>query len=295
LPPGVSEQARRESLAKLVQSLDRIATANRLTRESESNSGALLELTYRRAGTLTHTVHIVAPLATRIASRRPDQQGGPSRLAIILDDLGNDRAAADAIFALPYPLTLSVLPNHAHSTEIAEEAHRRGHEVMLHLPMQSVGNETPEAEELRPGMPPETIPGLFERMMQSVPDAVGVNNHQGSQATADATLMNELMPVLQQWNLFYVDSRTTAATVAYETAQRDGVRSGFRNVPFLDDVVEVSAIRKQVELALRGAREKRDAIAIGHPHPETLQALREILPQAQSRGVQLVYISEVVH
>jgi polysaccharide deacetylase 2 family uncharacterized protein YibQ len=103
------------------------------------------------------------------------------------------------------------------------------------------------------------------------------------------------MPVLQKWNLFYVDSRTTAATVAYDTAQRLGVRSGFRNVPFLDDVREVSAVRQQIELALRGAREKGEAIAIGHPHQTTLEALSEVLPQAEARGVHLVYASDLVH
>jgi polysaccharide deacetylase 2 family uncharacterized protein YibQ len=107
--------------------------------------------------------------------------------------------------------------------------------------------------------------------------------------------MSKLMPVLRERNLFYVDSRTTAATVAFDTAQRDGVRSGFRNVPFLDDVAEVAAVRKQLELALRGAREKGEAIAIGHPHPATLQALREVLPQAQAQGVHLVFASELVH
>jgi uncharacterized protein len=297
LPTGGSEQSRRESVTNLIQSLDRIATANNLTRDEPTSSGALLRLDYRSAGVITNSVHIVAPTGRAASSAGPRQgeKDGGARLAIILDDLGNDRAAADAIFALHYPLTISVLPNHAHSAEIAEEAHRRGYEVMLHLPMQSVGNETPEAHELHPGMPADDIPVLFEQMMQSVPNAAGVNNHQGSQATADPTLMEELMPVLQKWNLFYVDSRTTAATVAYDTAQRFGVRSGFRNVPFLDDVAEVSAVRRQLELALRGAKDKGEAIAIGHPHPATLQALSEILPQAESRGVYLVYVSDLVH
>ena len=107
--------------------------------------------------------------------------------------------------------------------------------------------------------------------------------------------MRELMPVLRARHLFYIDSRTTAATVAYETAQNSRVPSAFRNVPFLDDVVEVGAVRKQLELALRGAREKGEALAIGHPHPATLQALREVLPNAQSEGVQLTFASELVH
>jgi polysaccharide deacetylase 2 family uncharacterized protein YibQ len=297
LPAASSEQAQRETVARLIQSLDGVATANNLTRDEPASSGALLRLDYRSAGVVTNSVHIVVPKPARSASASPreGEKNGTPRMAIILDDLGSDRAGADAIFALHYPLTISVLPNHAHSAEIAEEAHRRGYEVMLHLPMQSVGNETPEAHELHPGMPADDIPVLFEQMMQSVPNAAGVNNHQGSQATADAALMEELMPVLQKWNLFYVDSRTTAATVAYDTAQRFGVRSGFRNVPFLDDVAEVSAVRKQLELAFRGAKDKGEAIAIGHPHPPTLQALGELLPQAEARGVHLVYASDLVH
>lgn len=298
LPTSPSDESRREAVSRLIQSLDGIATSNHLTRDAGASSGALLRLDYRRAGVITNSIHIVAPLPSRgvlPTVPRRGQRTGDARLAIILDDLGNDRAAADAIFALHYPLTISVLPDHAHSTDIAEEAHRRGYEVLLHLPMQSVANETPEAEELHPGMPPDDITVLFERMMQSVPNAAGVNNHQGSQATADPTLMEELMPVLQKWNLFYVDSRTTAATVAYDTAQSMGVRSAFRNVPFLDDVAEVPAVRKQLELALRDAHEKGGAIAIGHPHPATLQALGEILPRAEARGVHLVYVSDLVH
>jgi polysaccharide deacetylase 2 family uncharacterized protein YibQ len=136
---------------------------------------------------------------------------------------------------------------------------------------------------------------LVEQFLQNVPGVVGVNNHQGSEATSDPELMSELMPVLRDRHLFYVDSRTTAATVAFDTAQQFGVRSAFRNVPFLDDVAEEAAVRKQLKLALRGAREKREAIAIGHPRPATLHALRDVLPQARENGVELVFASELVH
>ena len=218
-----------------------------------------------------------------------------AKLAIILDDLGNDRHAADEVFSLPYPLTISVLPNHEHSQEIAQEAEQRGYQVMVHLPMQAVSTEKPEARELRPGMPAGEVSKLVNQFIQDIPGAVGVNNHQGSEATSDPALMRELMPVLRDHHLFYIDSRTIAATVAYETAQSSHVPSAFRNVPFLDVVAEVGAVRKQLELALRGAREKGEAVAIGHPHPATLQALREVLPNAQSQGVRLTFASELVH
>ena len=161
--------------------------------------------------------------------------------------------------------------------------------------MQSVANESPEKEELRPGMSAAQVQTLVGKMIESVPNAVGVNNHQGSQATSDPALMTELMPTLRDLHLFYVDSRTTAATVAFDTARKDDVPTAFRNVPFLDDVQETAAIQKQLQLALRGAKEKRSAIAIGHPHAATLEALREFLPTVRANGVRLVFASDLVH
>jgi len=218
-----------------------------------------------------------------------------ARLAIILDDVAGDPAAIDQIFTLPNKLTLSVLPNHPRSKEVAEEAHRRGYEVMLHLPMESEANETPEVRQLRPGMTASEIAADLNEMLETVPFAAGVNNHQGSRATSDTKLMEELMPLLRQRKLFFIDSRTTAGTVAYDTAERDGVRTGFRNVPFLDDLQESGAIRQQMERAIHGAKEKGEAIVIGHPHPETLGVLREMLPQIGGQGVELVRASALVH
>jgi polysaccharide deacetylase 2 family uncharacterized protein YibQ len=289
---GGTTQSQNEIRERLLQALDRVATANALTRLKSKEPESTSHFEYHRGGVTTHVIEITtrAPPSPSVAT-----EAGSARLAIILDDLGNDRGAAQAIFAMPYPLTISVLPNHPHSVAIAQEAHRRGFQVMLHLPMESMRNERPEAQELRPGMSASDVGSMVGALLRAVPDVAGVNNHQGSQSTADAALMDELMPVLHEHNLFYVDSRTTAATVAYDTAQRFGVRSGFRNVPFLDDVAELGAVRRQLQLALRDARKKGDAIAIGHPHPATLQALREVLPEANAQGVRLVFVSEVVH
>ena len=286
-----ADSATRSQVTKIQQSLSAVATRHGLIQEpSESREGVLIF--FLKSGVRTHAIHIHA--GAKASPHASDTPGAP-RLAIILDDLGSDRAAAEAIFALPYPLTISILPNHEHSTEIAHEAHRRGYQVMLHLPMQSIAKETPEAQELRPGMQAAEVSGLVGQFLQKVPGVVGVNNHQGSQATSDTELMDELMPVLRDRRLFYVDSRTTAATVAFDTARSFGVRSAFRSVPFLDDVAEVAAVRKQLELALRGAREKGEAIAIGHPHPATIQALREFLPRASANGVRLAFASDLVH
>lgn len=288
LPESEPGPAARSDAAKIQQALGVVATRQGLTEEpAESSEGAFFF--YLHGGARTHAVHI------HFAAGNMGPQQSGAKLAIILDDLGSDRRTAEEIFDLPYPLTISVLPNHKHSVEIAEAAKQRGYQVMLHLPMQAVATEKPEAEELRPGMPASEVSKLVNQFLQDIPGAVGVNNHQGSEATSNAVLMQELMPVLHDRHLFYIDSRTTAATVAYDTAQNLRVPSAFRNVPFLDDVAEVGAVRRQLELALRGAREKREAVAIGHPHPATLQALREVLPNAQSEGVRLTFASELVH
>ena len=294
LAKTASDSGAKLDAAKIQRALAAVATRHGLTEEiSGAAEGA--SFFYLKSGVRTHAIQIHSGLTAAEKGQGGSAPQNGAMLAIILDDLGNDRRAADEIFELPYPLTISVLPNHEHSQEIAQEAERRGYQVMLHLPMQAVAAEKPEAQELRPGMPAGEVTKLVNQFLQDTPGAVGVNNHQGSEATSNRDLMRELMPVLRDHHLFYIDSRTTAATVAYETAQSSRVPSAFRNVPFLDDVTEVGAVRKQLELALRGARDKGEAVAIGHPHPATLQALREVLPSAQSEGVRLAFASELVH
>jgi len=285
------------SVKRLIDELNGIATARGLTPEQTENGDAIF-ISYRHAGVITHTVHIHFAGSTDVSR---NSESAPAtidnqapRLAIILDDLGSDNNAAKAVFAMPYPLTISVLPNQTHSAEIAQQAQRRGDQVMLHLPMQSVAKEHPEAQELHGGMSRAAVSRLVSQFLNEVPGVIGVNNHQGSASTADKKLMAELMPVLKEHKLFYVDSRTSAATVAYDTAQRYGVRAAFRNVPFLDDVEDVASVRRQIEIAIAGAAKKKDVIAIGHAHPSTLEALKDTLPQAKTHGVKLVFASELV-
>jgi uncharacterized protein len=286
-----SEAAQRADKALVLQALDDVATRHELTRSGMIESREGLAFKYLHGDISTHTIHITE-LSVPTIELAPAPAG--PRLAIILDDLGQDYAAAEAIFALPYPLTISVLPNNPHSIDIAEEAHRRGYEVMLHLPMESVSQQHAESHELRPGMSQRDVTSLVDGFIAAVPGVTGVNNHQGSESTANTPLMMELMRVLHEHKLFYIDSRTTAATVAFDAARHAGVPTAYRNAPFLDDVAEVGAVSRQLRLAIREAREKSDAIAIGHPHPATLKALREVLPEAKAQGIRLVYASELV-
>jgi uncharacterized protein len=286
ISPSDASQARTldDSLARIAQRHDLAVT------RSVSNGFVVVDFLSR--GTLTHSIRIVTPAAS--TSRLPPANPAP-RLAIILDDLGYDRSAADALLALPFPLTVSVIPHLPLSSEVAEDAFRRGDQVLLHLPMQSESSGVKQEDiELRVGMNSRQVQLTLAGMLETVPHAVGVNNHEGSLATADPALMRELMPALRQRGLFFIDSRTTAATVAYISAERAGVPAASRKV-FLDDTPTEQAVRAQLALAARDAARDGSAIAIGHPHPATIAALSQMVPQLQSRGIRVVFASSLVH
>jgi polysaccharide deacetylase 2 family uncharacterized protein YibQ len=279
----------------LRQALDEIAHRHTLS-VSETNTGSVQRLDFSFRGTRTHTVPIVTPVVARVHPliTQDGIKSGP-KLAIILDDMGYDRSAADAAFALQFPITLSVIPHLPHSAEVAEEAYRGGDQVLLHLPTEAEAGETKaEPIELRVGMKADQVERDLDSMLETVPHAAGVNNHQSSRATADAKLMGELMLALRRRGLFFVDSRTTAATVAYDAAERAGVRSASRKV-FLDDTTNRDAILSQIDLAARDATRDGFAVAIGHPHPATIAALVEAVPRLEASGVRLVFVSQVVH
>lgn len=284
---GLPDRAAHDAIEK---KLARVAAIHHLQRVARSMAPGMERFDYLLRGQRTQSIHLIVPIA---AARVIQSASHQPRLAIVIDDLGNDRAQADALFRVSYPLTLSVLPHLSNSAQIAEEAHRRGYEVLLHLPMASSGGEKDEPIELHSGMDSSAVAQTFTAMLETVPYAVGVNNHEGSRGTSDAKLMGELMPLLRERKLFFVDSRTTAATIAETAAHDAGVPATSRNV-FLDDEQSVAAIRKQFALAVRDAREKGSALAIGHPHPETLQVLSEMLPEIERQGVALVFASDLV-
>jgi len=286
--PGGEQNA---TVAAIERALDRVAAAHHLVRQPLPVTPGQVRIDYAFNGRATHSIHIVFPISVAAEEKRGARNAHP-RLAIIFDDLGNERAPAETLLGMQFPLTVSVLPNLQYSEEIAEEAHSRGFQVMLHLPVQSESGEKPEPQELRPGMSREDVAALLDKMLESVPHAAGVNNHQGSRGTADAALMNNLMAALSAHNLFFIDSRTTASTVAYQAALDARVPAASRNV-FLDDVETANAVRAQIELAASEARKNGSAIAIGHPHDVTLEVVAEELPKLQAEGIRLVFASDL--
>lgn len=274
------------SFDRVASALQTVATreglAARLDRRRGERGGRELEIRF------THNRQFVSEWDLREVPRL-------RRAAIIIDDLGQDLAAARKLLDLPYPLTFSVLPHLVHSARTAEEAHTRGREVMLHLPMEPEPGAPagPGPGEIKVGMSGGEVERIVAGDLGTVPYARGVNNHMGSRATADAALMAEVMGSLAGRRLFFVDSRTTKETVALGAARRAGVPAFYRSV-FLDDTETVPYSLGQLRQFRRVIEEKGAAIAIGHPYHSTIEALREFLPELEADDIQLVPASELV-
>jgi polysaccharide deacetylase 2 family uncharacterized protein YibQ len=217
------------------------------------------------------------------------------RAAIVIDDMGNDLEAARQLLALDYPLTLSVLPYLRYTQITAQEAHRRGREIMLHLPMEPEPGEhlSPGQGAILVGMNAAKVQKTVENDLAAVPYVAGVNNHMGSRATQDAALMADVIKTLADHQLYFIDSRTTAASVALEAARRQRLPAFYRTV-FLDDTETVPYTLGQLRQFRHIVEEEGVALAIGHPHATTIAALEEFLPELERADIELVVPSQIV-
>jgi hypothetical protein len=214
-------------------------------------------------------------------------------MAIIIDDAGYDLAELDPFLELRIPLAVAVLPNLPHSGEAARRVKQAGKELLLHLPMEPEGGEDPGPGALLTGESPAEIERLLEAALQTVPGASGVNNHMGSKATADEALMTTVLSAIGQEGLFFVDSRTTAATVGARVAAGLGV-------PFLERDVFIDASHSDGEIAeafasgIALAAQQGTAILIGHvQNPGVLAILRGSDGALREAGVRLSTLSDI--
>lgn len=236
----------------------------------------------------------VAPEARASAAPAGRDSSGRPRLAIIIDDCGQWPVTERAFVALPFPVTLSVLPHVRFGSSIARDADAAGKEVMLHLPMQTVSGRYPGPGTITVTMNDTAIRSELTNDLAELPQARGVNNHEGSLATQNARVMGDIADVLAQDGRYFIDSRTSSSSVGEAVARERGVPSASRSV-FLDDVDDQAAIETQLLEAARDARSNGSAIAIGHPRLATLAAVRELGPKFVADGVELTLASALVH
>lgn len=222
----------------------------------------------------------------------PAEQAKPPRtayLTLIIDDLGQNPVRDQRVLNLPGPVTLAIMPDTPHATEFARQGHRAGKTVMLHMPMDPATG--PFA--WHPELPLPELESRLNAALLKVPYAAGINNHMGSRMTAEPVAMGWLVAELQRRHLFFVDSRTSAKTVAAAQAQKIGLASVSRDV-FLDDERTAEAITRQLKIAIELARKQGSAVMIGHPYPVTLDVLERELPRLKAQGIDWIDIRRMI-
>lgn len=210
-------------------------------------------------------------------------------MSIIIDDLGQNIERDNRTLALPGPVTMAIMPDTPHAIDFARQAHKAGKTVILHMPMDPATG--PYA--WHPDIPLPELASRLNAALAKVPHAAGINNHMGSRMTAQPAAMAWLMGELQRRHKFFVDSRTSAQTVAAQQAQKIDLASVSRDV-FLDDERTEAAIATQLQTAIALAHKQGSAVMIGHPYPQTLAVLERELPKLKAQGIDWIDIRQMI-
>ena len=220
---------------------------------------------------------------------------GAKRVAIVIDDIGYDPDALQRLLAIEAPLAFSVLPHAPHARPSADAIHRAGREVLLHLPMEPHGwpERDPGRGALFASMTAREIRRTLLEDLQAVPHAKGVNNHMGSRFMEEREQLRVVFGLLRDRGLYFVDSRTTEASVARELAAEQDLRFAERDL-FLDEAEDRGRAAAHMEKLLDPRDARSGLLLIGHPYPETVSALEEAIPRLSAAGIRFVPLSELV-
>jgi polysaccharide deacetylase 2 family uncharacterized protein YibQ len=217
------------------------------------------------------------------------------KIAIVIDDLGGENKISHELLHWDIPLTFSILPFALYSKTLAGEAHRRGKEVILHLPMEPHGYP-----EVRPGegvllqeMDETRLLQQLSKDIEAIPHIKGVSNHMGSRLMEDPEKLKVVFSELKRRGFFFLDSRTTPQTIGLQVAQSVGLRAMERSL-FIDHSSDEEKIKQKIKRLIQISLSNGKAIGIGHPHPSTLKSLKEMIPQIREKGIEIVPLSEVM-
>lgn len=225
----------------------------------------------------------------------PQNQMIKGELAIIIDDMGNSMQEVRTLAEIGVPLTLAIIPGLHNDQDVASFAAANGFGVMIHAPMEPKGWPTKRLESngLLVSMSDNDITERLQAFIREIPQASGLNNHMGSEFTEHEEQMKVVINMLKEKGLFFIDSATTSKSTGLRLAREAGLKSARRTV-FLDNEQNIAYIGKQLALAVKAAKKNGYAIAICHPHPATINALRQLLPTLAGKGIKLVLVSKMV-
>ena len=215
-------------------------------------------------------------------------------IAIIIDDMGNQYQNGLDLVRLPYPLTLAFLPGRPHTNKLLTLAKQHQKEIMLHSPMENSLGLKLGLGGLRESMSEQEIKSTLANSFKAIPNMIGINNHMGSKLTTKPIIMKWVMEQVKQHPFYFVDSRTSADSVAAQTAEAFHIPNLSRDI-FLDHHQTRKFVQKQFLKLIKIAKEKGSAIAIAHPHKVTVDYLSWALPKLDEKGIRLATVSAIWH
>ncbi len=242
-----------------------------------------------------HFPQAVPPPETSPPEPPEDKEG--LRASIVIDDLGEDYRAFKELVAMDIPFTYSILPFRTHSVRIANEAKKNNGEIILHLPLEpwNSTNHSINHGTLLTSMDNDQLQTQLAKNLEAVPHLSGVSNHMGSKFTENHEKMETVLKAIKVKELYFLDSRTSDRTVGFTLAQMMHIKTAQRKL-FIDNTQDKQAIEKQLQKIPRMAKKNGGSVvAIGHPYPSTIAALKSYVPQLQKQGVTIVPLSELVN
>lgn len=292
----------RAALTGLSALVSHIAPAGLPAAEASPSAGTAYAVFGRPVGSVSkYGPRISQPVAAHVVPGWLDERmeratlpnNARPKIAIVIDDMGQDVEQARRAISLPAAISLSFLPYPGTAPTLARVARREGHEVLVHVPMEPIGTADPGPYALKTSL---TAAENLQRLawnLSRISRFDGINNHEGSRFTADRSALGPVMVLLFERHIFFLDSRTSPATQVVNVARGAGVESAGRDV-FLDDTDTADAIDKQLRLTEKIAREQGVAIAIGHPRRNTLDALWRWCGEIRSRGYSLTPVRNAI-
>ena len=214
-----------------------------------------------------------------------------SQVAIVIDDMGY-RLSDQHALTLPGNITFAFLPQTTYAKTLAVRAYNNNHDVLIHIPMESIHRKKLGPGALTSNMNEQAFKQSLTKSYAEFPFAVGINNHMGSYLTELYAPMTWTMDFLQKNNLLFLDSKTSPHSKAKQAAIDYGVPVKTRHV-FLDNTLTKTYIKNQFEQLIRLSKKNHNAIAIAHPHPETVTALKVLIPTLEQHGISLVPLSSL--
>ncbi len=286
--PTWIEQSGRETTVRIPIDMHPLLFYQKIAEHIEKVDGTITQgVEDRKTRTLTFTYALHRQPVEKIRLvPDPTLVFGPGEIAIIIDDFGyNMGETVRKLIEFPVPLSYSIIPGLPYSKKLARLLHEKGKTVLIHMPMEPLqGQVESDGYTLLTALPSDEIESRVRRAVEDVPFATGLNNHMGSRATTDSTLLAAAFAELKQHKLFYVDSRTNSQSIAYDMALAAGIPA-LKNTLFLDAVDDSAHVAMKLLRLADTARKKGRAVGIGHPRKNTLAALQALIPILQAQGI----------